>query len=131
MVLVQFVLTSANNGTDFIVPISGKCSIRVLSVDYHQSGGGGGGGTSRVVQLQSDVLFFPYSPARFLTWLSIASNSVSVDNSHKEYSIYATIPGKINLRLVDPATGAQPANFDFCVVSLACEMLNRDFDLEH
>jgi hypothetical protein len=133
MVLVQFVLTSANNGTDFIVPISGKCSIRVLSVDYHQSGGGGGGGggTSRVVQLQSDVLFFPYSPARFLTWLSIASNSVSVDNSHKEYSIYATIPGKINLRLVDPATGAAPANFDFCVVSLACEMLNRDFDLEH
>jgi len=131
MVLVQFVLTSANNGTDFIVPISGKCSIRVLSVDYHQSGGGGGGGTSRVVQLQSDVLFFPYSPARFLTWLSIASNSVSVDNSHKEYSIYATIPGKINLRLVDPATGAEPANFDFCVVSLACEMLNRDFDLEH
>lgn len=131
MVLVQFVLTSANNGTDFIVPISGKCSIRVLSVDYHQSGGGGGGGTSRVVQLQSDVLFFPYSPARFLTWLSIASNSVSVDNSNKEYSIYATIPGKINLRLVDPATGAEPANFDFCVVSLSCEMLNRDFDLEH
>jgi hypothetical protein len=131
MVLVQFVLTSANNGTDFIVPISGKCSIRVLSVDYHQSGGGGGGGTSRVVQLQSDVLFFPYSPARFLTWLSIASNSVSVDNSNKEYSIYATIPGKINLRLVDPATGAEPTGFDFCVVSLSCEMLNRDFDLEH
>jgi len=131
MVLVQFLLTSANNGTDFIVPISGKCSIRVLSVDYHQSGGGGGGGTSRVVQLQSDVLFFPYSPARFLTWLSIASNSVSVDSSHKEYHIYATIPGKINLRLVDPATGSAPGAFDFCVVSLDCEMLNRDFDLEH
>jgi hypothetical protein len=130
MVLVQFVITSSNNGNDFIVPISGKCSIRVLSVDYHQTGGGGQGGTCRVVQMQSDVLFFPYSPARYLTWLSISSNSVSFDSSHKEYNIYAMIPGKINIRLVDPATGSAPSSFDFCVVSLECEMLNRDFDVE-
>jgi hypothetical protein len=130
MVLVQFLINSSNNGSDFIVPISGKCSIRVLSVDYHQSGGGGGGATCRVVQMQSDVLFFPYSPARYLTWLSVASNSVSFDNGHKEYNIYAMIPGKINIRLVDPATGSAPGAFDFCVVSLECEMLNRDFDLE-
>jgi hypothetical protein len=130
MVLVQFLINSSNNGSDFIVPISGKCSIRVLSVDYHQTGGSGGGATCRVVQMQSDVLFFPYSPARFLTWLSVSSNSVSFDSSHKEYNIYATIPGKINIRLVDPATGSAPSAFDFCVVSLECEMLNRDFDLE-
>lgn len=126
MVLVQFVLNTSNNGTDFIVPISGKCSIRVLSVDYHQTGGA----TCRVVQLQSDVLFFPYSPARFLTWLSTSTNSVAFDNSHKEYNLYATIPGRINLNLIDPATGAAPTNFEFCIVSLECEQLNRDWDVE-
>lgn len=130
MVLVQFLINSSNNGSDFIVPISGKCSIRVLSVDYHQTGGAGGGATCRVIQMQSDVLFFPYSPARFLTWLSVSSNSVSFDSSHKEYNLYAVVPGKINIRLVDPATGSAPAAFDFCVVSLECEQLNRDFDVE-
>lgn len=130
MVLVQFVINTSNNGSDFIVPISGKCSIRVLGVDYHQTGGGGGGATSRVVQLQSDVLFFPYSPARYLTWLSVSSNTINYDSGFKEYNIYAIVPGKINLRLVDPATGSTPGAFDLCVVSLEVEQLNRDFDLE-
>lgn len=125
MVLCQILITSSTNNTDFIVPVSGKCSIRVLSVQYHDSSG-----QSRVIKLQSDVLFFPYSPARFLTLITNPNGSLNVDQGYKEYNLYAVIPGKININVLDNATGAQPGNFQFCVVSLELEQLNRDFDLE-
>ena len=127
MVLVQIIVDTNNNNTDFVVPISGKCSIRVLHVQYHDTGANT---NSIVVQLQSDVLFFPYSPARFLTVVSNSQASMTFDSGYKEYNLYATIPGKMHINVVNRATGAQPANFQHCVLTLECEMLNRDFDLE-
>jgi hypothetical protein len=127
MVLCQFIIDTNNNATDFIVPISGKCSIRVLGIQYHDTAGNG---TSRIIQIQSDVLFFPYSPARYLTLMTSNNGNVNIDQGHKEYNLYATIPGKINLNVVNRATGAQPANFQHCILTLELEQLNRDFDIE-
>ena len=127
MVLCQIIVDTANNDSDFVVPISGKCSIRVLHVQYHDTGANT---VSKVVQLQSDVLFFPYSPARYITVVSNSQASMTFDSGFKEYNLYATIPSKIRIFVVDRTTGAQPTNFQHCVLTLELEQLNRDFDIE-
>lgn len=128
MVLCQFLITKdAGNNRDFVVPVSGKCSIRVLKIEYFDDDN-----THHCypVQIQSDVLYFPYSSTRFLTFLTHPSNSSTIDAGFKEYNLYAVIPGKIRLNLVNVATGAQPDDFEHCVLTLELEQLNRDFDLE-
>lgn len=129
MVLVQFLITKdAGNNKDFVVPVSGKCSIRVLKIDYFDNDN-----THHCVpvQIQSDSLFFPYSSTRYLTFLSHPSHVSTVDSGFKEYNLYAILQGKIKLNVVNALTGAQPDDFEYCVLTLELEMLNRDFDLEH
>lgn len=128
MVLVQFLITkNGGNNKEFVVPISGKCSIRVLKIDYFDDDN-----THHCypIQIQSDILFFPYSPQRYLTFLSHPSHASTVDSGYKEYNIYSVIPGKIRLNVVNAETGAQPTDFEYCVLTLECELLNRDFDVE-
>ena len=129
MVLCQFlIIKEAGNNKEFIVPVSGKCSIRVLKIDYYDSDNIK---HCDVIQLQSDVLFFPYSPCRYLTFLSHPSHVSTIDSGFKEYNIYAQIPGKIHLNLVDAQSGLEPFDFEYCVLTLELEQLNRDFDVEH
>ena len=67
MVLVQILITPAAGGLSTasgkfqVVPISGKCSIRVLAISYHDTADAG---TNRVIQIVSDNLYFanPMSP---------------------------------------------------------------------
>lgn len=128
MVLAQFLITKdAGNNKAFVVPVSGKCSIRVLKIDYFDSDN-----THHCfpIQIQSDILFFPYSSTRYLTFLSHPSHASTMDSGFKEYNLYATIPGKIQLNVVDALTGAQPDDFEYCVLTLELEQLNRDFDIE-
>lgn len=128
MVLVQFLITKdAGNNKDFVVPVSGKCSIRVLKIEYFDSDN-----THHCfpIQIQSDALFFPYSSTRYLTFLSHPSHNGTVDSGFKEYNLYAVLQGKIRLNVVNVLTGAQPDDFEYCVLTLELEQLNRDFDLE-
>lgn len=128
MVLVQFLITkNGGNNREFVVPVSGKCSIRVLKIDYFDDDN-----THHCypIQIQSDVLFFPYSPTRYLTFLSHPSHASTMDSGFKEYNLYAIIPSKIRLNVVNATTGAQPNNFEYCVLTLELEQLNRDFDVE-
>lgn len=126
MVLVQFIITAANNDTYFTLPVSGKCSIRVLNVSYHNTGGAT---TSYMVQIRSDLLLFPYSPARFLTIMTHPTGSTSYDSSHNEYSLQnIVLQGQLRLAVVDNATGASPANFQHCLLTLQIESMNETFN---
>jgi len=126
MVLVQFIITAALNDTYFTLPVSGKCSIRVLNVCYHATEANT---NSRVVQIRSDLLLFPYSPARFLTIVSNASTDTSFDSSHNEYSLQnIVLQGQIRLAVVDNATGASPASFQHLVLTLQIESMNENFN---
>lgn len=125
MVLAQFVITSANNGTMFAIGIQGKCSIRVLGVQYHDTAAAG---TSRVIKLNSDALYFPYSPARFLTWVTNNSGQMSFDNSRNEYHLQnVVLNSQIYLQVLDNATNAVPGGFQWCVVSLDIEKVDKEF----
>lgn len=126
MVLVQFIITAANNDTYFTVPISGKCCIRVLNAAYHNTGGAT---TSYVVQLRSDLLIFPYSPARYLTLVSLPTGTMNYDQGHMEYNLQnVVLQGQIRLAVVDYATGAQPANFQHYLLTLQIESMNENFN---
>ena len=126
MVLVQFIITSANNDTYFTLPISGKCSIRVLNAMYH---GTGSATVSYVIQIRSDLLFFPYSPARYITLINNPQAMVNYDSSHNEYNLQnVVLQGQIRLAVVNNATGAEPANFQHCVLTLQIESMNENFN---
>lgn len=126
MPLVQFYITSATNNTYFQVPISGKCCVRVLNVQYHDTAAGA---TSRMIQIQSDSLYFPYSPMRYVSILSNPAAAQSYDNSKIDYHIRnAVFNGQILLNVVDRATGATPVNFQHCLLSLEVEHINEEFN---
>jgi hypothetical protein len=126
MVLVQFIITAANNDTYFTMPVSGKCSIRVLHVAYHATEANT---NSRVIQIRSDLLLFPYSPARFLTMVSNPSGNMTIDASHNEYNLQnIVLQGQIRLAVVDNGTGATPATFQHLVLTLQIESMNENFN---
>jgi len=125
MVLVQCIVTAANNDSYFVLPVSGKCSIRVLNVAYHATEANT---NSRVIQIRSDLLLFPYSPARFLTIMSNPSGNMTIDASHNEYNLQnIVLQGQLRLAVVDNATGATPVTFQHLVLTLQIEAMNETF----
>lgn len=126
MVLVQFIINAGNNDSYFTLPISGKCSIRVLNVSYHATEANT---NARVIQLRSDLLLFPYSPARYLTLISNPSGNMNYDQGHLEYNLQnIVLQGQLRLAVVDYATGAQPATFQHCLLTLQIESMNENFN---
>lgn len=126
MPLVQFLITAANNGSSFPVMLLGPCSVRVLNVQGHFTGGAS---TCVPFQIQSDTLIFNYSPLRFLTFLTNPNGNLTVDSGFQEYSINnVKINNQIILRVVNPNTGAAPANFEYCLLTLQVEQLDRQWD---
>ena len=87
MVLVQLYITQANNGTYFAVPITGKACVRVLGVQYSETGNT----VDRVIQIQSDNLYFTYSPQRYLTFMSMhgtaSQANLSLDMSRDAFHL--------------------------------------------
>ena len=125
MVLVQFIITSANNNSNFVLPISGKCSIRVLNIVYHATGN-----VSVPIQLRSDLLLLPYSPARYITWINAPSATLNYDQGFQEYNFNnVVLQGQIGLNVCNASDGAVPNGFQYCVVSLQIEKINEHFVL--
>jgi len=126
MVLVQFIINADNNDTYFTLPISGKCSIRVLNVSYHATEANT---NARMIQLRSDLLLFPYSPARYLTIISNPQATMNYDQGFKEYNLQnIVLQGQIRLAVVDWATNAQPVTFQWMLVTLQIESMNDTFN---
>jgi hypothetical protein len=119
MPLVQILVTAALNGTNFDVPIYGMCNITVVSVQYHTTENAAG--NHRVIQLQSDKLRFINSPLQFLTFGSYFSANIAFNQGFVPSIKNAQLDGKINLRAVDIATGALPANMTHCLITLDIE----------
>jgi hypothetical protein len=126
MVLVQVLIDTTNNNTRFVIPVSGKCSIRVLSMVYHATEAST---NSRVIQLNSDILYFPYSPLKYLTMVSNPSGTLNYDTAYSEYNLQnVVLQGQIGFHVIDRATGAQPTTFQWCLVSLQIEHINEFFN---
>ena len=126
MVLVQVLIDTTNNNTRFVIPVSGKCSIRVLSMVYHATEAST---NSRVIQLSSDILYFPYSPLKYLTMVSNPSGTLNYDTAYSEYNLQnVVLQGQIGFHVIDRATGAQPTTFQWCLVSLQIEHINEFFN---
>lgn len=125
MVLVQIPIYPATNNSIFPIGIAGKCSIRVLSVQYYETTGN----HKHMISIQSDALYFPYSPAKYITFVTGADATVALDQGHEEYHLKnCVINGGIRLYVVNRATGETPANFGFCLLSLSIEHLNETLE---
>lgn len=108
-----------NNNGRIPIPVFGVCSIKVVNIQYHDTGAAG---TSTVVQLRSDVLNAPKSPCPFITWIDKPSSVVNFENGVKEYSYErVVVNGGLTINLVNAATNAEPANFQWCVITLQIE----------
>lgn len=122
MPLAQIYIDSAGNtGQFYSLPMSGKCNIRILNIQSDF-----GGNTARA-QLLSDQLFLPLSPLRYFNWIHKPDDNLVVDSSFKEYH-FQDIPvyGKIQLQIVDPATGIPDPNFVDCLITLSIEELRTN-----
>lgn len=131
MVFAQILITPAAGGLTTasgkfqVLPVSGKCSIRVLSIQYHDTAASS---TNRVIQIVSDNLYFPYSPLKYLTVMSNPAANVSVDQSYLDYHLRnQQLNGQIQLSIIDRATGVEPANFSNCLISLDIEQIDKQF----
>lgn len=126
MVLVQIIITPQNNNSFFAVGISGRCSIRVLSYDHHDTGN-----TARLIQVQSEQLVFPYSPARYLTVMTNQHSTHTVDDSEGGFHINNCIlNGGIQINIIDRATGVEPDNFTFGLLTLSITEINHNIQVE-
>jgi hypothetical protein len=131
MVLVQLIINNSNNGSYFVIPITGKASLRVTNIQYMDNGGQ----CNRLLQLQSDILYFPYSPAKYLTWMCHESTSathatISFDNSKDAYHLVnQQFHGQIQLTVVSLYTSsvAFPLASFYCVVTLNFEEIDMEF----
>lgn len=122
MVLVQIIITPQNNGLFFPIGISGLCSLRVLSYDHHDTGG-----QPRLIQVISEQLVFPYSPARYLTVMTNQHSTHTVDDSQGGFHLNnVVINGGLQLQVINQATGAEPAGFTFGLLTLSIEEINRN-----
>jgi hypothetical protein len=123
MVLVQILITPANNGSFFPVGISGLCSLRVLSYSHHDTGA-----AARVIQVVSEQLVFPYSPARHFTVMTNQHSTHTTDGSNdgSYHLINVVLNGGLTLRVINQATGAEPGGFTFGLLTLSIDEINRN-----
>ena len=108
-----------NNNGRIPIPVFGVCSIKVVNIQYHDTGAAA---TSTIVQLRSDVLNAPRSPCPYITWVDKPSTVVNFDNGLKEYSYErVVVNGGLTINIVNAGTNAEPTNFQWCVITLQIE----------
>ena len=128
MPLVQLLVSSsaANNNTNFVVPVSGKCSIRILSVVFHHTEANT---NSRAIQVRSDILQFPYSPLKWLTFISNPSATLAIDNGFQEYNINnAVLQGQLGINVVQSDGTDLPAGTWRLLLTMQIEKIGEDFN---
>ena len=126
MPLAQLLITSANNNTLFVLPVSGAVSIQILGIQYFDATA-----VNRIVQIQSDTLYFAYSPQKFLTVLSpgtgVCSVSHTIDNSIQSFHLkHQAFAGQMLLNVVQQFSSdasSLPASFK-CLITLNVEQID-------
>lgn len=128
MVLVQILATSvgAQNNIDFVVPVSGKCCIRVLHVAFHHTEANT---NSRNIQIRSDLLYFPWSPLRYITFITNTQANQQYDSGLHEYHLQnVVLQGKIGINIVLSDGSDLPAGTWSCLLTLQIEKINEEFN---
>jgi len=106
-----------NNNGRIPVPVFGVCSIKVINVQYHATGA-----SNYMVQIRSDVLTSPKSPCPYLSFVNSPSAAINFENGLKEYSYERVVlNGGLTINVVNPATEAEPANFQNLIITLQIE----------
>ena len=126
MPLAQLLITSANNNTLFVLPVSGAVSIQILGIQYFDATA-----VNRIVQIQSDTLYFAYSPQKFLTVLSpgtgVCNVSQTIDNSIQSFHLkHQAFAGQMLLNVVQQFSSDAsdlPASFK-CLITLNVEQID-------
>lgn len=126
MPLAQLLITSANNNTLFVLPVSGAVSIQILGIQYFDATA-----VNRIIQIQSDTLYFAYSPQKFLTVLSpgtgVCNVSQTIDNSIQSFHLkHQAFAGQMLLNVVQQFssdTSDLPASFK-CLITLNVEQID-------
>ena len=128
MVLAQFIVTPATNNTVFPIGISGKASIRVLGIEYLDDEKKDVGD---IIQIVSDSLYFPYSPAKYITFISHPHASAVIDQGKTDYHLpNVSLNSGIRLQVISKTTGITPVAFAGCILNLSIEALNRNIESE-
>jgi hypothetical protein len=120
MVLAQIVIsTDELNGTYFSLPMRGKASIKILSVETY------GAKKHDFLQLRSDILVLPYSTKPYYSWYVEPQYVHTVDSSSSNQPHFNNIDmqGKIFIQ-VEELDGTKPAGLK-CVINLSIEKLNE------
>jgi hypothetical protein len=120
MVLAQIVIsTDALNGSYFSLPMRGKASIKILSIETY------GAKQHDFLQLRSDILTLPFSTRPFFTWFVEPQYSHIIDSSSSAQYHFNNIDmqGKMFIQ-VEELDGTKPAGLK-CVINLSIEKLNE------
>jgi hypothetical protein len=120
MPLAQVIINHdvGNNGSMFLLPMVGKCSIRILSIQTH------GAQQHSFLQLRSDILQLQMSGSPYFTWYVEPQAVLSVDSSHQAYHFNnINVQGKMYIEVCE-LDGSRPANLD-CVITMSIEKLNE------
>jgi hypothetical protein len=121
MVLAQIVINHNlnNNGSYFLLPMVGKCSIKILSISTH------GAKQHSFLQLRSDILQMPYSGSPNFIWYVEPQSFKPIDSSNNEYHFpNINVQGKVFIS-VEELDGTQPDNLD-CIITLSVEKINEN-----
>jgi len=126
MPLAQLLITSSNNNTLFVLPVSGACSMQILNIQYFDATA-----VNRIIQIQSDTLYFAYSPQKFITLLSpgtgVCNVSNTIDNSIQSFHLkHQSFAGQMLLnvaQIFSSDASALPASFK-CLLTLNIEQID-------
>jgi len=80
MVFIQLLVNNTNNNTYIDVPCYGIYDLNVVGLQFHDTGGN----QFRLLQVQSDVLRFPYSNQQSLVFMNNAQNTINYCNGRDD-----------------------------------------------
>jgi hypothetical protein len=104
------------------VPLYGVYDLNVVSIQFHDSGANT---QMRVVQIQSDILRFPYSNQQYLTFINNSQNTVTFSSAREDMPSIKNIDlnGKILFNL-NVLAGTAFNNW-YCVLTLEVNESNK------
>jgi hypothetical protein len=122
MVLIQIYIPYTANNTYFDVPLYGVYDLNVVSIQFHDSGANT---QFRVVEIQSDILRFPYSNRQYLTFINNSQNTINYSSGREDMPSIKNIDlnGKILLNF-NYLAGTALNNWH-CVLTLEVNESNK------
>lgn len=121
MVFCQIVLTSATSTVS--VPVTGICNIQLLNVQAHYTDANT---TSRLVEIQCDELYLPYSAQKYPVFVTNGVVSNSWDNSTSGCHIeQVRLKGQMTLTLNTKASQGALGALSYVVLSLDIEKVGE------